>query len=503
LSALTTAPVAISLPPPTSSSEPPQSTKKKQKKKPAPIIPASNSENSKSPAPVDWRSLLDDMGARPPIQTVLLSHSLFSAVDDFIRLTSLPEVNLDLLLSVTLRTLDALAIQVNNITSSPSSGAPINPNALIRIGTVLHHVLKMSLVSLTQRFPQTVEQIITLLDRTTNLILIPLICAFNTRSEIYLGSLFLPSPDGSMTGPLKPPAASPQYSITDIRADMLDLFKETFFLLDGCLQSHLPLPRPSMVSRTFRVSLILETLREFDRVLSVTPVTSSHVLDRGVDPKQHQSDRVKQLALKDSLWYLCTVLHLLFEDWHEKSNRKDDHDVSGLDNDIMGKGARLLSEKVSDTLIQLISRCTRVSSNSLKPSKFGGESEAQHERSQFRPRSSSRSYQSVEAVVEERGKARSHDGATDGDAGREDSGGRMVTEKGDVCADADIDVSVAGRWKGGNCSDQRADSAPQSSKLRDEPRQDHCGEIVLDDVGYAMLLGVLERYWVWSGSWDL
>ncbi|KAG6841546.1 hypothetical protein C0991_009911 [Blastosporella zonata] len=493
------------------------SSKKKPKQKTGQTA-ATNAENSRTSAPPDLRAIVEDLvsiGEESALIPVISpSNSLFSAIDDFIRLTSLPQVKLDLLISVTLRTVEALAEQINNILCFPSPCAPTEPNTLERLGFILHHVLAMSLPSLEQLLAHAVEPIIALLDKTTRLVLIPVIHTFQVRSETYLGSLFLSLSGGATPGILK--LHGPHQTLhTDIRINMLDLFRKIFWFLDGRLQSCSTLQRHSLVSHTFRASLILETIREIDRVLSISLNASG--FDRGVDAKRYKIERAKKLAQKDSLWYLCTVLHLLFGEStesvgvasqpvtvslifkarFEKNNGTEAGDE--VENDIQGGGARLLSEGISNTLLQLISRCTRPSSSSSQLPK-SGDMETQRTRTAS-PRNNTRSHSGVESTTEGRGNVGPR-GTAHGDTGRRECGGRMRADVG-VDVDADVCVNAAGQRRDDSGSDQFPGSVPQEPNSSDQPSPDHDGRIILDEVGYGMLLGVLERYWVWTKSWEL
>ncbi|KAG6901578.1 hypothetical protein C0995_010307 [Termitomyces sp. Mi166 len=315
-----------SLPAPNSSLEQPVASKKKPKKKPGPTMASCSASTMRKELPIarpDLKAILDDLSLRKegdmPISWARSQESLFYTLDNFMQLTALPEARLDLLSSVTLRSVNAIAKQIDNIISPSLPSSPSDSNTLNRLEITLHHVLATSLSLLEQALSQTAEPIITILDRTTRLILLPIVNAFNARSEVYLGSLFLPRPVCPADKILESQASSHCSLSIDIRVDMLDLFRKTFCFLDGRLQSFTALTEPSLVSHTFRASLILETIRALDGVLSAIPVAATSCgPNGGVDMSRNQHkrtrpDRVKKLAIKDSLWYLCTILHLLCE----------------------------------------------------------------------------------------------------------------------------------------------------------------------------------------------
>ncbi|KAG6814400.1 hypothetical protein H0H92_007403 [Tricholoma furcatifolium] len=490
-----------SLPAPNSSSEQTVPPKKKTKKKSA-TTPASY-------ARPDLKLIMDELNSRgddgivprilPPAH-----HSLFSALDNLSRLTSLHEVEVGLLSSVTLRAVEAIAKEVKDILLSPTS--PSDTRVLERLGTALQHVLEISLPPLKQLLSQTSEPIISLLDKTARTVLSPIIHAFPLQSETYLGSLF--SPPASLTESLKPPAAP-----VDIRTDMLELFRRIFCYLDENLQSFAPSSRPTLVSQTFRASLILEAIRQVERLLSSLPAADrTHV------------ERVKKLATKDSLWYLFTVLHILLGNSSTSQNqnrpatfsvifeRKGEIEVQEGANptdDHTEDEASLLSKAISDSLLQLVTRCRRPSSSPLQPEISETTIEAQDTspRSCRSPRRDSRSQASMRGELVERRKAGLPDDV-DGDSGRDENCVPKLRDGNDEAtgagadADADVDVNADGQRRKDSGNDRPESSVPPSA-LHDQPCPSHSGRYQLDEVEYGMLLGVLERYWVWSKSWDI
>ncbi|KAG5715173.1 hypothetical protein E4T56_gene3081 [Termitomyces sp. T112] len=488
-----------SLSAPNSSLEQPVTSKKKPKKKPGPTT-TSCSENTMRKLPIprpDLKAILEDLSLRNmSMSWVQSQHSLFSTLDSFMQLTALPEARLDLLTSVTLRAVNAIAKQICDIISPLVPSGSSDSDTLNCLGIALHHVLAESLPPLEQVLPQTAEPIVAILDRTTRLILLPLVHAFYARSETYLGSLFLP-PSVGLTDKILEPSASSHRSLSlDIRVDMLDLFRKIFCLLDGRLQSF----ATSSVSHTFRASLILETIRELDRVLSVVPAANtSHDPNGGVDIhdkryRRTRPDRVKRLAKKDSLWYLCTVLHLLLcESSSVGASQPETVPVISqgtCEKDALTdnfQGARLLSKGISDALFQLVTRCNRPLPSSLQSQTSKVEIKTPRGRVEFEH---TRSQGGLECVEECR--TAGFRGWDNGDIDRHENCVRMFKDNRNAGVQVDNSVDATG-------SDQPVGSASQGAKLYDH---DHGSKIELDEVGYGMLLGVLERYWVWSRSWE-
>ncbi|KAG6878339.1 hypothetical protein C0993_008517 [Termitomyces sp. T159_Od127] len=494
-----------SLPASNSSLEKSTVSKKKSKKKPgANTISCSEDTMRKLPIPrPDLKAILEDLSSRKegdvPISWIQSQQSLFSTLDSFMQLVALSEARMDLLSSVTLRTVKAIAKQIDDVISPLVPSASSDPETLNSLGTTLHYVLATSLPLLEQALPETAETIIAIVDRTTRLILLPIVHAFNVRSEAFLRSLFMPRPARPPDQVSEQSATCHRSLSTDIRVNMLDMFKTTFCFLDGRLRSFTTLIDPSLVSHTFRASLILDVLRELDGVLSVVPMaTPFHDSESGVEMinekhcRRTRLDRVKRLAKKDSLWYLCTVLHVLLSEASSAaaspletvSVGRKDAQKEYTDN---LQGARLLSEGILDALHRLITRCHRPLSSSVKS-------------------------QELVDSDEQRGHAGS--GLTlkhvclQGGAG---FASKTAGPRDRADANADSCVSLLGENRGGDVDvvidatkrhrneDRSLDLLPQEA----ESHNGHDSKIELDEVSYGMLLGVLERYWIWSRSWEI
>ncbi|KAF5377274.1 hypothetical protein D9615_006441 [Tricholomella constricta] len=530
----------------------PAPAKKRSKKKFVPLPTASSSEKRPDAHPrINLKAVLEELSPRLGIDVPRMAppDSLFSALDNFLRLTSLPAVELDLLLSVSLRTVDAVARELDNILNPPNAFS--NPHTLEYLELALYHVLAVVvplLAPLPSAAQDSAKPIVTLLDRTTTLVLQPLIHAFSFRSEMYLSSLFLPVPGGigvatssSTAGSVKPPGAPHEILQVDIRTNMLSLFRTIFCFLDSQLQSFSSLAKPSLVSHTLRATLILETVREIDRLLPAAPATgigTSPGPNRGVDVVTKQChrtrpDRVKKLATKDSFWYLCAVLHTLFgessgaaslvsqsvtvsiipgsRDGNDTEKEAGDAVVERKD-DAQGREERLLSEGVSDALFRLITRCKRPGSNPFQHQNKSTSTSVHGIEGRWTTASADRANdpsverQTVPGVglngaERENAEAPSTHGAIGRDEARNNS---HADERFDVGVDIDVEVGVnaAGQLREDVDSDQGALSVPQGIlELSDVYRHD--GMFELDEVGYGMLLGVMERYWVWSKSWEL
>ncbi|KAG6890994.1 hypothetical protein C0992_011271 [Termitomyces sp. T32_za158] len=491
-----------SLPAPNSSLEKPTVCKKKLKKKPGPNM-ISCFENTMRkelviPRP-DLKAILQDLSFQTE-EDIAISwgksqQSLFSTLDSFMQLTALPEARLDLLSSVTLRTVKAIAKQINDVISPLVISSSSDSNSLHCLGTTLHYVLATSLPSLEQALPETAETIIAIVDRTTTLILLPIVRAFNARSEAFFGSLFLPRPAGGPDEVLQQSASCHPSSSTDIRVNMLEIFKTTFCSLDRRLRSFTTLIDPSLVSHTFRASLILDTLREIDAVLSMA--VTSHNPESGVEMNDRRyqrtrPDRVKRLAKKDSLWYLCTALHVLLCEPSAAASQPETlsagRKYAQKESPDNLQGARLLSEGILDALLQLITRCHRPLSSSVQLQKPGVDLDERLRRARSGPTLKCMRLQGGLECAIEGSTTAGLQGGTDGNIDNcmlgENRGG-----------DGDVVINATKQHRN---EDRSIDLLPQEAKSHN-PGHD----IELDEVGYGMLLGVLERYWVWSRSWEI
>lgn len=226
---------------------------------------------------------------------------------------------------------------------------------------LLHHLLTtaLPLLSLKPKIsrktgsdPQSaIEPILT---EITTQILYPLVRAFAPVSEAYLAALFLESLTSAKgTSRLRSPPPS------DLRPEALTLFRSTTL----CLVA-------SSSAFGLKESLALDTLRELSKVVVAVstgetdpePRTrTSHVAPEsrpeGIQSSGRRGDRVRVLAHKDTLWYLCAVLHIVFNG--SPSSAGD----SGLDVGRQGSAKEgggkeaWMQSGLLDSLLGILSRC--------------------------------------------------------------------------------------------------------------------------------------------------
>lgn len=163
---------------------------------------------------------------------------------------------------------------------------------------------------------------------------------------------------------------------------MLSFFQSMFSLIHGQLYILTDVPGLAVVVRTLQASLILETVRELERLLTPVPARlPGSGSDTTVKPQLEREPEttaqcVKKLANKDTFWYLCAVLHTLLSEFSALNSSPslsiaarinhenvDDQEVAEGVRTQSGADSQLLYEGISDALLKLITTCRkRVSS---------------------------------------------------------------------------------------------------------------------------------------------
>ena len=339
------------------------------------------------------------------ILTVSRPNSLFSALNDCLKLCSLPLPRPDLVLSAILRVTEAASLILNGIVIRSTPNLAPDPKLLETLGLVLYTTLETALPLLVSRSPEAqpslgynvsepsvAKLVIRLFERVATLVLNRLVTTFAPISVLYMDGLFaLPSGSATNTatmtsaGSLKRGTSSrAKPSPIDIRKEMFSLFRTVFHLLDSHSQSKSTVPGLFL---TLRASLILETVRALEGLLSQAPSRGQPPNPGGVDatergePSSERSWRVQKLATKDTLWYLCSILHTLCGDFtvsnlsdshsttkpgsqdKEKSNAKRRQHLKNAA--ILTDDDQLLREAVSHSVFRLVTRCKRTALTSV------------------------------------------------------------------------------------------------------------------------------------------
>ncbi|KAJ7293946.1 hypothetical protein C8J57DRAFT_1553603 [Mycena rebaudengoi] len=188
-------------------------------------------------------------------------------------------------------------------------------HALIALASILHPIIRTEGAT-TQAEPRPASYGVNkLLDVLITHIFQPLLESFVPLSDRYLATLFLP------TNSVVP---------ADLRPDVLHLFQSALSPL---------VAEPSPYDANLRGSLSAHILRELEALFP----------PRTTDAKQTRptrDSRVKALARKDSLWYLCTCLHLLFgssKDCPTSGSAPSDRPVA--------------ERRILDALSRIVTRC--------------------------------------------------------------------------------------------------------------------------------------------------
>ncbi|KAF7306359.1 hypothetical protein MIND_00427100 [Mycena indigotica] len=259
---------------PSSSTEPPSSnpstttTKKKPKKK------SSDKTNSARPK-------LESIQVE--IATIPGSASLFSSLSSFQQLTT--SLNIDettpaqrsLLLRTTQLVISGMADFLQPILTSATSTVASQSTTLLRFSDLMSQLLSTTLPILIRK-PTTVSTLMNkLLDCMISSIFTPITQSFIPLCDHFLSDLF----------PLRPTESIP----ADLRPAVLQLFQSSFTSLVSI---------PSAFQHNLRNSLALTTVTQLQTLFPAPASAKTHV------------SRVRSLARKDAVSYLCTTLHLLF-----------------------------------------------------------------------------------------------------------------------------------------------------------------------------------------------
>lgn len=420
---------------------------------------------------------------------------LFPALDTFVQLTVLTDATGDatipvaLVLSATVRVLEAVAGMLEPILlahTKTDHHRSKQPELLDTIGVILYHVLATSLPLLLNpaasptrlnrkatAAPPRQQQcppgqpkletsgIDTLIERLTTLIMFPLIHSFGRLSESFTQRALTPG----LVGPSVVANGTYEKGCQDGRLGALSLFRVVYCVVEGATETGSGIEGRGIVC-DWRAALALEAIRELERVVALMSVSVSNFgmgENQGQDhgPPEAGQGKVSasrlrgderaragmegrvRLAMKDTLWYLCTVLHVLFGG-----------PSGGGDG-----GSELLREGVLSGLLRLVAQCKYTRGPRSRDD--GDECERRGERSAGRGGQGTQEA-FVEGTVDATGKAQEHEEGT------------LV-----------VGVSAGG----GSEESGRSVHGPQVPQAG---RKGGVGE-----VEYGMVLGVLERYWVW------
>lgn len=441
------------------------------------------------------------------ISTFPEPESLFSALNDVLLLTSLSDVEPTLLLSVVLRTVEAIAKILDRIVVRQAAKLSTDIDILETLSILVHHVLHgvlPLLVSFSQHLTRQPassicdlqEPIMVLLERLTTLIFNRLIRAFGPLSETYLNALFLPPAASATTNTItltdtrRKPSIHQSFPV-DIRAAVLSLFQNIFSLIDGQLHVLNDIPKLVVVVHTLRASLILETIRELDHLLIPVPAKSpdsGNEVHTAVEPRLREGpetmERVKKLVTKDTFWYLCTILHILLSESSESAASKSvaarlNHGHVGIVR-TQGGAEQLLNEGISDALLKLITTCRKRVSSCCH--------------GYFRAENGIHSSLEVDRDREEDAEDSHVQGSDTYQRGKHKAQLLNEMDLGERIHEQEALHTI-------DTNEAAMDGYVSASGRVVKDSEGCCDDMVdLDEVSHEMLLGVIERYWVWSTS---
>ncbi|KAK7035333.1 hypothetical protein VNI00_011864 [Paramarasmius palmivorus] len=297
--------------------------------------------------------------------------------------TPIPKAQKTLLLSTTVRALHSISGILRDVLFRKSNEK--TPSSLYRfqkVASLLRYLLTTSLPLLrvhskgkqkANRSLRTSEIADTILDTLTAHILNPSIHSLIPLSEIFIDEIFCNTSRGAKTASKKPQStassALPKDPI-DLRTPVLNMVQDIISLVGT-----------SHYISGFRESLSLTTVRELVALFdsSATSIyaelAASHydqretytcscsVHHRGTQSEDPQEGPIavrRKMARKDTLWYLCSILHILLRGMVGEQDTKDNPSNPALrtpDVDHKSESIRLLREGVLDTLLGLIYRC--------------------------------------------------------------------------------------------------------------------------------------------------
>lgn len=463
---------------------------------------------------------------------------------------------------MTIRTIEAIANTLKPIILRLTPNVPSEVDTLKTLNVLLYHVLDVVIPCLTTSDalpPRTSTlgstssgidlegHVNTLLERTSVLILNPLIRSFTTLSQTYLDAVFIHSAAGNATiptsaGSTKPPGHKSGKPVaasglpSDVRGDALSLFRVVFRALNTQLQCRIKqAPNLYLSLHTLRASLILEAIREFKRISSPVPVSRPSPAPAGntdVPASAGSSDidmgmpaaRVKKLAMKDARWYMCTVLHIVFSETSETPSiayapltvsitpgnteaGEEEEAPSEVEarRNTQARASHILDQEISAALYRLVTRCKRTSCHDeTQTSKFTGimgsdvlgqdqgsmgkEGQGPHVEPQGRV-GDRRTVPNTPIIEGKSGEHKAQSAIGDSSVGT------------NPAPAVGVGVNAGGRLTKGSRRAQGVESGPlfpTTSKRLEGLGDDEM--IDLDEIEYGMLLGVIERYWVWSES---
>ena len=290
------------------------------------------------------------------------------ALDHFAQLASLhelPDFPVDIFVSAARRVIDAASDVLYSILETDGSFTKLE---------VLHSLMRFVIEISFLLLPLSSESFGHLLfNQLSRLLLSPVIHSFFPLSIQSLGYLLAPnsSPSGRQGADQNDP-----YLHIDRRPKLLEFFQgiiSGLFSDSRSLAKTTPGDSVCQNASSMRDILVLETIRHLKGILSPIPI-DDHIFDATsgkrikitnpqaegrVDSRSANLEkdlRVRRLAVKDTMWYLCSVLHILIGSRTPhilSSTANSDKSVDDLDY-IQNTGSETLEKPISRELFELL-----------------------------------------------------------------------------------------------------------------------------------------------------
>ncbi|KAK7064816.1 hypothetical protein R3P38DRAFT_58831 [Favolaschia claudopus] len=304
-----------------------QPVKRKAKKKaPEKLVEA--------PRKMNLETLLEDLHGRMELASLPTSTSLFANLSVFQQLISalsssevpVTAAQRSLLSSTAVRTFTSIANVLHPILRYTDITVTTQLQTLQTLATLLQHLISSSLAFLLRKPKRATNQTTVsglmnrFLDALLTSIFNPIIESFSPLSCRFLTFLF--------------PAKSSSTLPVDLRPDVLHILQSALSPL---------LYTASIFEANLRATIALTALRELEKLFSPQQAKDGHSRTR--------ESRIGVLARKDALWYLCSVLHVVFT-------------LSSAENSTLSSNSLTTSavseRNIAESLSRIIGRCRKI-----------------------------------------------------------------------------------------------------------------------------------------------
>ena len=287
--------------------------------------------------------------------------TFFVALDHYAQLVSLGELSdfpVDIFFSATRRVIHAASDILYSILGTTKS----NLNRL----EVLHDLMRFVIKTSFLRLSSSKSFGFLLFNELSGLLLSPLIHSFFPLSIKSLEYLLEPTTSERQSTRQNGPDLH-----IDCRPKLVKLFQG---IVSGLFSASYSLAKATsgdsfyQDASSMRDMLILETVRHLKEILSLSPVEnhnpdSTTTRDEKITNPQEANKlnscsatklkdlRVRRLAVKDAMWYLCSVFHILIGSSSSAAN--SNMSIEDLDY-VRHEGSEILGEKISQELFELV-----------------------------------------------------------------------------------------------------------------------------------------------------